>query len=121
VATVKLIGPHERATRASSSEIAKYLQELLGQKLTGLIAGVQDPKAVGEWARGKRQPHPDAEQHLRAAFQIAELLLQAEAPQTVRAWFVGMNPFLEDRSPALVIAGGDAVRVMQAARAFLAG
>jgi hypothetical protein len=120
MATVKF-GPHERATRANIADVAKYLQDLLGQKLTALIAGVQDPKAVGEWARSKRHPQPDAEQRLRAAFQIAELLLQAEAPQTVRAWFVGMNPFLDDRSPALVIAEGDSIRAIQAARAFLAG
>ena len=61
---------------------------------------------------------------LRAAFQIAELLIQSESPQTVRAWFMGMNPQLDDRSPALVLAaeGNDQVQVrdvLHAARAFL--
>jgi hypothetical protein len=103
------------------AEVARYLQDLLGQKLTALVAGVQDPKAVGEWARGKRHPQPEAEQRLRAALQVSELLLQYESPQTVRAWFSGMNPHLDDRAPALVIAEGGAVDAMQAARAFLAG
>src|SRR5205807_1114321 len=82
---------YRRATQARIAEIASYLQELLGQRLTALIAGVHDPKAVGKWARGERQPQQGAEVRLRAAFQIAELLIQAEAPQTVRAWFLGMN------------------------------
>ena len=46
--------------------------------------------------------------------------LEARASiETVRAWFVGMNPDLDDRAPALVL-GEDPVGVLQAARAFLA-
>src|SRR5712692_2701141 len=104
MATAALAKSHERAMRASPAELAAYLQDLFGQKLVALIAGVDDPKAIGAWARGKRRPQPEAERRLRAAVQIAELLLQYEAPQTVRAWFVGMNPYLDDRSPTLVIA-----------------
>ena len=111
---------YERAMRAPICEIATYLQDLFGQKLTAVIAGVHDPKAVGKWARGERRPHPDAAQRLRAAFQVAEFLMQAESRQTVRAWFMGMNPQLDDRAPALVI-GEEPMQVMQAARAFLAG
>lgn len=121
MATITLADAHARATRASVAEVARYLQDLFGQKLTALMAGVHDPKAVGEWGRGTRQPQPEAEQRTRAAFQVAELLLQKESPQTVRAWFVGMNPHLDDEAPAVVIAEGDPARAMQAARAFLAG
>ena len=113
-------GAHARAVRASVPEIAAYLQELFGQKLTALIAGSRDAKAVGKWARGERLPHPDVEERLRAAYQVATLLLQAESPAAVRAWFLGMNPQLDDRAPALVI-GEQPAAVMQAARAFLVG
>ncbi len=71
-------------------------------------------------AGGNGAPHPDAEQRLRNIFQVAELLIRVESRQAVRAWFVGMNPQLNDRAPALVIAENP-TEVMQAARAFLAG
>ncbi|MGH2560018.1 MAG: XRE family transcriptional regulator [Thermomicrobiales bacterium] len=101
------------------STIAGTLQDLLGQKLMAVIAGVSDARAVGEWARGTRMPHPKAEERLRNAYQVAKLLEASESPETVRAWFIGMNPELGDHPPALVIAE-EPVRVLQAARAFLA-
>lgn len=113
---------HERAVRTSVGEIATVMQELLGQKLTAVVAGIGDPKAVGRWARSERAPRAEAERRLREAFQVATLLSLAESPQTARAWLMGMNPLLGDRAPAFVFAedreGGE--RVMGAARAFLA-
>jgi hypothetical protein len=111
---------YARAMRAGIREVATYLQDLFGQKLTAVMAGVQDPKAVGKWARGEREPHPEMEKRLRAAFQVAEFLMQVESRQAVRAWFTGMNPQLDDHAPALVL-GEEPTQVMQAARAFLAG
>ncbi|MFN8635983.1 MAG: XRE family transcriptional regulator [Chloroflexota bacterium] len=105
--------------RSSLPDVAHELERVLGQRLTAAIAGVADAKAVGKWARGERAPRPDAEQHLRDAYYVMRLLLQVETPATVRAWFIGMNPELDDRSPALAL-GEDAARVLQAARTFLA-
>jgi hypothetical protein len=110
---------HAQATRLPIAQIVAYLQDILGQRLTAVIAGVGDAKAVGKWARGERLPHPDTEMHLRHAFQVAELLMQVEAADTVRAWFRGMHPDLGDEAPASVIATEPA-RVLHAARAFLA-
>lgn len=109
-----------QATRTEVPELARYLQDLFGQKLVALMVGLKDPKAVGEWARGERAPHPQAEQRLRKAYQITHLLLRADSVPVVRAWFMGMNPHLDDRAPALVLAE-DPERVMQAARAFVVG
>jgi hypothetical protein len=111
---------YERTARATVPEIATYLQDLFGQKLTAVMVGSRDPKAVGKWARGERVPHPDVAQRLRSVYQVAEFLLQGESRQTVQGWFMGMNPQLGDRAPALVIAESP-TEVMQAARAFLAG
>jgi hypothetical protein len=110
----------DQATRATAAQLATFLQDLFGQKLTALLAGVGDPKAVGQWARGERAPHPAAEQRLRRAYQVAALLLRADSAPTVRAWFTGMNPQLDDRAPALVLAD-EPERVVQAARAFVVG
>lgn len=111
---------HDRAVRANVAEIAAYLQDLFGQKLTALMVGSRDPKAVGKWARGEREPHVEIADRLRSVFQVTELLVQVESRETVRAWFMGMNPQLDDRAPALVIADQPA-EVIRAARAFLAG
>ena len=113
---------HERAVRASPAEMASFLQELVGQQVTALIAGVADPKAVGKWARGERAPRGDAARRLGEAFHVATLLALGESPQTARAWLMGMNPLLGDRAPAAVFAASDdgGTRAMRAARAFLA-
>ena len=101
------------------ASVAAYLQEVLGQRLTAVIAGVTDAKAVGKWAKGGRKPQGDVERRLRNAYQVAQIVVQTESPETVRAWFIGMNPELDDQPPALVIAD-DPLRVLQAARIFVA-
>ena len=112
---------HARAIRATVPEMATELQTIFGQKLTAVITGIQDPKSVGAWARSTQTPHPPIERRLREAFHITSLLLQAESPQTVRAWFMGMNPHLDDQPPAVVLGEEDGpTRVLRAARAFLA-
>lgn len=110
---------HGRTTRLGMPMIVGSLQDILGQRLVAVIAGISDAKAVGKWARGARSPHPDTEQRLRHAYQIVQLLLEQESAETVRAWFVGMNPDLDDQAPALVVEK-DPAGVLQAARDFLA-
>jgi hypothetical protein len=39
---------HERAFRQNIAETARYLQEVLGQSLTALIADVRNAKALGK-------------------------------------------------------------------------
>jgi hypothetical protein len=109
---------HRQAIRGDAASIASALQDLLGQQLTAVIAGVAEARAVADWARGSRKPHPKAEERLRNGYQVATLLASIDPPDVVRAWFIGMNPDLDDRPPAIVIAE-DPVRVMQAARAFV--
>ena len=112
---------HARAVSATAAEIAAYLQDLFGQNLTALMAGIDHPKTVGRWTRGQK-PHPANLARIRNAFHIATLLESATSRQTVQSWFMGMNPHIDDRAPALVLADEPdaAPRVMQAAQAFLA-
>src|SRR5579859_1189830 len=110
---------HSLATRLELRALVRSLQDVLGQRMVAVIAGVSDAKAVGKWARGERTPHPDAERRLRDAFQITQLLLQHESVATVRAWFTGMNPGLDDQSPALMLPEHPQ-DVLLAARNFLA-
>jgi hypothetical protein len=113
---------HERAVHTPLPEVAARLQDLFGQKVVAVVAGVEDPRAVGKWARGQREPRGDAEPRLRAAYQIALLLTLGDSADAARAWFLGMNPLLADRAPYVILGEGlnGSERVMQAARAFLA-
>ncbi len=112
---------HHKAVDFTIADIARFLQETLGQKLVGYMAGISDPKAVGDWARGGRHPRAEAEVRLRTAFQVFHLLQNEESPHTVRAWFVGINPQLDDETPAEAIREGQLKHVLIAAKAFIAG
>lgn len=111
--------PRRQPARVPVPEVARCLQDVLGQRLAAEAVGVRDPKAVGAWARGARAPHPATTLHLRHAYEVVQLLLEQEGAETVRAWFGGMNPELDDRSPASLLAA-DPAAVVGAARAFLA-
>jgi hypothetical protein len=116
--------PIEQTIRAEASRLAltsvvSSLMEQLGDALTGVIADVSDAAEVHAWAEGSRVPDALTERRLRDAFLVTQIMLQAESPETVRAWFVGMNPTLGDEAPALVIAE-DPKAVVEAAYTFLA-
>ena len=112
---------HERSIQFSTADMARYLQEVLGQRLTAHIAGVKDPKTVTTWAEGANAPRAASEAKLRLALQIVHLLQEQESPHVVRAWFVGLNPQLDDTAPATAIAEGHLKEALTAARAFVAG
>ena len=113
---------HRTTVESSIADIAAFLQDALGQKLVAFMAGVEDPKTIGRWASEKRLPQaPEAERKLRDAYHVFRLLMTQESPHTVRAWFVGLNPQLDDESPAAAISEGRTRDVMVAAKAFLAG
>ena len=114
---------HRSTVESSTADIAAFLQDALGQKLVAFMVGVEDPKTIGRWARdtNRRPQDADAERKLRDAHQVFRLLMAEESPHTVRAWFVGLNPQLDDEAPATAIREGRTRDVLVAARAFLAG
>jgi hypothetical protein len=114
---------HHQATNAPIRGIAGLLQELLSRRLTAFIAGVADGKTVTRWATGEVKPIRDdkLELRLRTTYEIAPLLLTADAAQTAKAWFIGLNPHLGDTSPAEAIREGRLREALAAARAFAAG
>jgi hypothetical protein len=90
---------HREATRTPVSAIAQRLQEILGQRITAYAVGVRDPRAIGRYAREDQKPREDTELRLRQVYEIAQVLLVRETPETVRAWLLGSHPLLQDRSP----------------------
>ncbi len=118
-AAVHQHGPRPSADVDLIDQVAA-LKTLLGPKLMSLTMGV-DPVTVDRWTAGQTHPRLDNEKRIRATYQVYELLKGVEASPTIRAWFMGMNPQLDDRSPAEAIAEGDLRAVLAAARAFRAG
>ncbi len=112
---------HRQTTETSIEQITSFLEEVLGRKLVAALAGVADPKAVGRWAAGERSPRAAAEERLRVAYQVFRLLLTEESKHTIRAWFIGLNPQLNDESPVMVIRAGRFQEVMVAAKAYVSG
>ena len=113
---------HREAVRASLSDVADFLQDLLGRRLVAYVAGVKDAKTVSRWAKGEvGEARWESERRLRTAYEIAQLLVRFDSSRVVKAWFIGLNPQLDDESPAEAIREGRLKEAMNAARAFVAG
>jgi hypothetical protein len=116
---------HARATRASFPEVVAELRDGLGVRLVAYLAGVGETRAVNKWADGKRSPGDETQQKLRFVLRIVLPIVAADSPEIAQAWFQGLNPQLEDRSPARLLREGalDDVgpMIVAAQRAFLVG
>lgn len=113
---------HVQSMRTPVGEIAGSLQDLLSRRVTAYIAGVKDTKTVGRWVNGDVTDIRalDVERRLRTAYTISQMLLEVDSARTVKAWFVSLNPYLGDETPAEAIREGREKEAMAAARAFVA-
>ncbi|SEB78967.1 hypothetical protein SAMN04489806_1781 [Paramicrobacterium humi] len=109
---------HVRAVEADLGPAVKSLVDTLGKALVAVIVG-RDVKTVSRWAAGQGPSGNDEQRRIIDTLQIVELMLIGDSPSVVRAWFMGMNPQLDDESPAEVLAEGRAREVMRAARAYM--
>lgn len=118
---------HQRAVRAPFAEVADQLRDLLGVRLAAYIAGVGETRAVHQWADPElsRTPSEQVQRRLRAALQAALVIASVDGKDVAQVWFQGLNPQLDDRSPARMLRDGEldetGPAVLAAARAFLVG
>lgn len=116
---------HAHAIRADFATVARELRELLGARLTAYLGSVKETRAVHEWAEEGRRPSELTQRRLRLALQVALMISAEDGPEITQAWFQGLNPELDDRSPARLIREGDLEEVgpltVASARAFLVG
>ncbi len=116
---------HARAMRGEFPKIVAELRDLLGSKLSAYLGSVKETRAVSQWVDGEREPSEGVRLRLRLALQVALMVAEADGPAVTRAWFQGLNPQLEDRSPARLLREGDldevGPQVLGAARAFVVG
>ena len=120
------LAAHERAMREPFEAVITELRDLLTPRLVAYLAGVRETRAVHQWAEGTRDvKSADVEDRMRFALQVAMLLHEHDAPRIIQAWFQGLNPHLDDRSPARLLREGELDEVgplmLAAARAFQVG
>ncbi len=109
------------ATTRPIREVASYLQETVGQRITAALAGLADAKQIGRYARvGGPEPRDVTERRLREGYKVVRMLVDAYDDKTARAWLFGTNTRLDDRAPVEVLGDAsdtaDFAMVVQAAR-----
>ena len=114
---------HVRATRSTFPEVVHDVRDILGAKLCAYLGSVNETRAVNQWADGSRAPSTNVQRRLRTALQAAAPIAEADSAAVAQAWFQGLNPQLDDRSPLRLLREGDLDEVgpdvIAAARAFL--
>lgn len=115
---------YRKATTADFSEVVDSLTKIIGRKLTAYVASVKDARALDRWKEGA-SPQKDAERRVRLTYHVASMLSRHDSGAVVQAWLMGLNPELDDAVPIKLLREGDieqdGKRVLNAARAFVAG
>jgi hypothetical protein len=116
---------YNSAMTMNTAELVTALRDLLGAKLVAYLGKVKETRAVRQWAEGSRAiANPVDVDRLRVAYRAAAMIGARDSAQVAQAWFQGLNPLLDDRSPARVLRDGDleevGPQVLTAARQFAA-
>lgn len=112
---------HRQTVQLSTREVARLLSEGLGTNLVGFIVD-RTEQTVRRWVDGTQDPGLQIERTLRNALQIFQFVREADGTHHVaRSWFIGMNPQLDDASPAEMLREGNAREVLAAAKAYVQG
>lgn len=104
--------------------VVAQLRSQLGAPLLAYIAGVRETRVVHEWAIGLREIKDGvSEQRLRVTLRVVSCITEHASPEIAQAWFQGLNPELDDCSPARLLREAEDVEgtgraVLAAARAF---
>lgn len=101
-----------------------FLNDALTPRMVAFITGVDNGYVVREWAMGsviKREEYhfESMSKKIDCAFFITKLLNSHDSLNVIRSWFIGMNPDLDDNSPAGYIRQGRFKDARSAATAFL--
>lgn len=109
---------YSKSVQLDIGDVAADLQQHLGHDLLAVIVN-KDVRTLTRWSSGTAHPPGAEEKLLRDAYLVLEVLLTLEESSVSRAWFMGMNPQLDDASPAEALAAGQAWLVLAAARSYI--
>ena len=88
---------------ADFSRKVGHLIENLGLMLPTLAAGLEDGRTIKSWADGKGAPTEEQKEKLDTLHEVVEKITKEQSPAIARAFLIGMNPDLGDRSVISVI------------------
>lgn len=111
---------HRDSVQVGDSDLVSAVVTKLGTRLVCFVVD-KDKSTITRWKSGDTAVPLEASKRLRLVYQIFRLLEGSESDHTIRAWFIGMNPQLDDDSPLEAIEAGRYKDSLVAARAFLAG
>src|SRR6202022_3055532 len=100
------LAAHQQVVRMDTRKVVENLLELLGARLVSYIGGVTETRAARQWLDGTRDVRPDVEARLREALTVGMTIAAKDEPRVVQAWFQGLNPQLDDRSPSRLLREG---------------
>lgn len=115
---------HRKSVSADLQTMASTLVEVLGRPITAYMVHVRNVKTISRWANGEVASVRDrySEERLLATYQVVMLLREyQEHPETIRSFMMGMNPVLNDESPAHAIREGNFKGALDAAKVHVAG
>ena len=85
-------------------EVAAYLQDQLGQRMTAFLTGLSDAKQIGRYARADGpEPRAAVAQRLRHGYKVVRMISDAYDAETAKAWLFGTNTRLDDEAPIEVL------------------
>jgi hypothetical protein len=94
----------ERLDREASTlpigEVAAFLQDRLGQRMTAFLGGLTDAKQIGRYARDDGPaPRAPVAQRLRHGYKVVRIITEVYDTDTAKAWLFGTNTRLDDHAP----------------------
>ena len=112
---------HGRSIGSAIDEIIRVLVQNLGKNVVAAVLQ-KDIRTIQRWLspRGVTVGMDD-ERILRDVFLIYSTIEDADDAHVARAWFLGMNPHLNDSSPIDALIEGKSRAVVAAARTFANG
>ena len=102
----------------NQSEALRALVAALGKYPVAAIFG-EEARTIERWLKTSLQLKEEDERRLHDAFQVFSLINEADGADVARAWFIGMNPELDDDSPVEQLAAGNSRSVHAAARSYV--
>lgn len=92
-----------RRERVMHEKLIREARKIFGDEITEIIITGKLSHRIG-LERAAKQLSPERFAALHDAVSIAkDMIREDEALGTIQAWFIGMNPMLNDEPPALVV------------------
>lgn len=114
----------DEAATLMPPELARELQEQLGQQTAARLVGLGDSRQIGRYRRSDGpRPRPVIDLRIREAYKLVGMLVYEFDSQVARSWLLGTNSRLGDRAPIDVVreatTAEEILPVRKAAREFV--